>query len=73
MDTEERKDRVEILKLAASMTSPNCSLESVLPVADKLWTWAIGEKPPASKVSKAIDKGLAKLSASQGTPTQATE
>lgn len=73
MDAEERKDRVEILKLAASLIAPNCSLENVLPVADKLWAWANGEKPAPSKVSKAIDKGLAKLSASQATPTQATE
>jgi hypothetical protein len=73
MDAEERKDRVEVLKLAASMTSPNCSLDSVLPVADKLWAWATGEKPPQSKVSKAVDRGLAKLSASQGTTTQASE
>lgn len=70
---EEREARIECLKLAASLIAPNCSLENVLPVADKLWAWANGEKPPASKVSKAIDKGLAKLSASQGTPIQATE
>ena len=73
MEPDERKDRVEILKLAAGLTSPNCSLDNVIPVAERLWAWANGEKPPQSKVSKAVDRGLAKLSASQGTTTQASE
>jgi len=70
---DELEARVECLKLAAGLVSPNCSLDNVIPVAERLWAWANGEKPPQSKVSKAIDKGLAKLSASQTAPTQASE
>lgn len=70
---EEREARIECLKLAASLIAPNCSLENVLPVADKLWAWANGVAPEKSKVQKAVEKGLAKLSASQGTTTPTTE
>lgn len=73
MDADERRARVDVLNLAAGLVAPNRSIDGVITAADKLWAWANGEKPPASKVSKAIDKGLAKLSASQGAPIQASE
>ena len=61
---EELSARVEILKLAASLTAPNYSLSTVIPCADKLWSWAngvpTGEVIP-SKVKQAVERGLARL------------
>jgi len=57
--------RIEILKLAAGLTAPNCNPPDVMRTADKLWEWATQGQPPVSKTKQNIAKSLERLGASQ--------
>jgi len=57
--------RIEILKLAAGLTAPNCNPPDVKRVADGLWEWATQGQSPVSKTKANILKSVERLGASQ--------
>ena len=57
--------RIEILKLAASLNAPNSHVPDVMRTADKLWDWATLGQPPVSKTKANIIKSVERLGASQ--------
>jgi len=64
--------RIEILKLAAGLTAPNCNPPDVKRVADGLWEWATQVQPPVSKTKQNIAKSLERLGASQNSEKEPT-
>lgn len=57
--------RLECLKLAASLISPNCQPAEVKRVGADLWDWMGQSAPPVSKTKQNIAKSLERLGASQ--------
>jgi hypothetical protein len=62
---EDRALRLECLKMAASLISPNCNPSDVMRTADKLWDWVTQAQHPVSKTKQNIAKSLERLGASQ--------
>jgi hypothetical protein len=62
---EDRALRLECLKLAASLISPNCSVPEVKRVAGDLWDWMNLSGPVVSKTKTNILKSVERLGASQ--------
>jgi hypothetical protein len=57
--------RLEYLKLAAGLISPNCSVPEVKRVAGDLWDWGLASGPVVSKTKANIIKSVERLGASQ--------
>jgi hypothetical protein len=57
--------RLEVLKLAASLNAPNSHVPDVMRTADKLWEWTTQGQPPVSKTKANILKSVERLGASQ--------
>ena len=64
-EMKEAELRLEFLKLAAGLISPNCSVPEVKRVAADLWDWVPQTPPAVSKTKQNIAKSLERLGASQ--------
>jgi hypothetical protein len=64
--------RIEILKLAAGLTAPNCNPPDVKRVADGLWDWVNQGQPAVSRTKANILKSVERLGASQNSEKKPT-
>ena len=71
-EMKEAELRLEFLKLAAGLISPNCSVPEVKRVAADLWDWVPQTPPVVSKTKTNILKSVERLGASQTSEKDST-
>lgn len=66
---EQMEQRLQYLEMAARLNGANKDLDELFKTAERLWAWGTEVPPAKSKVTRSVERSLARLRASQGSET----
>lgn len=67
--SEQMEQRLQYLEMAARLNGANKDLNELFRTAEQLWAWGAELPPAKSKVTRSVERSLARLRASQGSET----